>query len=287
MRVVLAIAFIWTANAASTVAAKTPLWAVEDRDNVVYLLASIHWSPKSIQPFSQVIEQAHDVSSAVVFELDMGREQEMQPGDAIRRDARYPAHDSLKNHVSPPTLRLLKRTLEELNLDFEQACLYRPAFVADLVLVASLEKEGIRRDYGPDTYFFGRARKGGKQIRWLETAKDQTAFYRKLGDTEAESYLLGVLQNLHTGKKMVLRMARAWKKGATEEIEALVNAEVATNPNISKAMFLERSRRWLPKIEAMIASGENHFVVVGAAHLLGRFGILEILRHKGYRVRQL
>ena len=49
----------------------------------------------------------------------------------------------------------------------------------------------------------------------------------------------------------------------------------------------DRNRRWIPQIETMLAAPETTLVVVGAAHLVGRDGVVEMLRRKGYVVEQL
>jgi uncharacterized protein YbaP (TraB family) len=41
------------------------------------------------------------------------------------------------------------------------------------------------------------------------------------------------------------------------------------------------------KIEEFLKTGQTYFVVVGAGHLIGDKGIIELLRRKGYRVQQL
>jgi uncharacterized protein YbaP (TraB family) len=40
------------------------------------------------------------------------------------------------------------------------------------------------------------------------------------------------------------------------------------------------------RIEGFLRTKETSFVAVGAAHLIGERGILEMLRNKGYTVKQ-
>jgi uncharacterized protein YbaP (TraB family) len=42
----------------------------------------------------------------------------------------------------------------------------------------------------------------------------------------------------------------------------------------------------LAKIEGYLASRERHFIAVGALHLAGPRGLVELLRKRGYVVRQ-
>ena len=41
------------------------------------------------------------------------------------------------------------------------------------------------------------------------------------------------------------------------------------------------------KIEDFLKMKETYFVIVGAGHLIGKKGIVEILKAKGYRVEQM
>jgi uncharacterized protein YbaP (TraB family) len=43
----------------------------------------------------------------------------------------------------------------------------------------------------------------------------------------------------------------------------------------------------LKKLESYLASGEIHFVAVGALHLVGPRGLIALLRQKGFAVKQL
>ena len=41
------------------------------------------------------------------------------------------------------------------------------------------------------------------------------------------------------------------------------------------------------KIEGYLEEDETYFVIIGAGHLVGKKGIIEILEDKGYTVKQL
>ena len=52
-------------------------------------------------------------------------------------------------------------------------------------------------------------------------------------------------------------------------------------------LYDARNREMADKIVAMLAGNEPTFVAVGAGHLLGATGIVELLRQKGYAVKRL
>jgi len=46
-------------------------------------------------------------------------------------------------------------------------------------------------------------------------------------------------------------------------------------------MLVKRNLNWIPKIEDLIAK-ESTFIAVGAAHLAGSMGVINLLREKGF-----
>jgi uncharacterized protein YbaP (TraB family) len=55
-------------------------------------------------------------------------------------------------------------------------------------------------------------------------------------------------------------------------------------PAMRKALFDDRHANWMPQIEAMLNDGRTHVIVVGAAHLVGKGSVIDLLRAKGVRV---
>jgi uncharacterized protein YbaP (TraB family) len=42
----------------------------------------------------------------------------------------------------------------------------------------------------------------------------------------------------------------------------------------------------MPQIEGLLSRGENPLIVVGAGHLVGKNGLIQLLKARGYRVEQ-
>jgi uncharacterized protein YbaP (TraB family) len=56
---------------------------------------------------------------------------------------------------------------------------------------------------------------------------------------------------------------------------------------VHQKIIVDRNRRWLPQIEKIIEHGDPTLVIVGAAHLVGKDGVIELLKSRGYRVEQM
>jgi hypothetical protein len=52
-------------------------------------------------------------------------------------------------------------------------------------------------------------------------------------------------------------------------------------------LFEDRNVKMLSKIEGYLNSNGSYFVIVGAGHMVGKRGLVELLKAKGYEVAQL
>ncbi|MEE9913627.1 MAG: TraB/GumN family protein [Deltaproteobacteria bacterium] len=51
--------------------------------------------------------------------------------------------------------------------------------------------------------------------------------------------------------------------------------------------MVNRNRKWMKKIEGLLAGGSGTMVIVGVAHLAGRDSVVDLLRRRGYQVVQM
>jgi hypothetical protein len=86
---------------------------------------------------------------------------------------------------------------------------------------------------------------------------------------------------------MLDQMTEAWKTGDAKTLDGLILDAMRQFPQIHKKLLLDRNKEWTAKIEKLLAGGKNIFVVVGAAHLIGKDSVVELLAKKGLKVRQM
>jgi uncharacterized protein len=58
-------------------------------------------------------------------------------------------------------------------------------------------------------------------------------------------------------------------------------------PELYQALVVSRNQDWLPHIERALRQQNPVFMIVGTLHLLGKEGLIAILKEKGYTVLQL
>jgi uncharacterized protein YbaP (TraB family) len=86
------------------------------------------------------------------------------------------------------------------------------------------------------------------------------------------------------------RFLQAWISGDTRAIERMMTQSMTEDNRLSsiyEALVYDRNRKMASRVEDFLKARETYFVIVGAGHLIGEKGIVEILRKKGYLVEQM
>ena len=83
-------------------------------------------------------------------------------------------------------------------------------------------------------------------------------------------------------------MRAAWRDGDSDSLIAqLIELMETDYPDMYQALLVERNNRWIPVILKYFSTDDIEFVLVGAAHLVGKDGLLETLESAGYSIEQL
>ncbi len=85
-------------------------------------------------------------------------------------------------------------------------------------------------------------------------------------------------------------LLEAWNVGDAKRLDGLIRKTVRENPKlrpVMKALFDDRNAKMFEKIEKYLNADKTFFVVVGAGHVVGRTGIVRLLRDKGLTVKQI
>ena len=82
----------------------------------------------------------------------------------------------------------------------------------------------------------------------------------------------------------------AWTAGDSEALNRLLlEDDIARDPkfrDVYTALFDDRNITMTEKISAYLRGSGSYFVVVGAGHLVGKEGIIALLRRRGFEVKQ-
>ncbi|MCM2359141.1 MAG: TraB/GumN family protein [Geobacteraceae bacterium] len=268
---------------------KSFLWKVQAKAGIVYLFGSVHLARSDSYPLSRSIEESFAKAETLALEADPGRALAAETQQRLVLSAIYPGNDTLRQHLSKETYDLAVRELERLGIPIEPFARAKPWFLAMTIGVLELQQLGYSPEHGFDLYFAGKAR-GEKKIIELESFDYQINLLNSFGDREQELFLLYTIKDLAQAREGMDELMRAWRTGDTQEMEKIVGKPLSDFPEIRpiyEKLYYQRNRTMAGRIEQLLQAEGSTFVVVGAAHLVGKEGIVELLKRKGYRVEQM
>jgi uncharacterized protein YbaP (TraB family) len=271
----------------SAAATRDFIWKISGKQNVVYLVGSVHMLSKDFYPLGPAFDNAFKESDLLVEELDLGEATSGDAGFALLSHAMLPEDQSLEGVLSPATYDQVSRHLADLGVPIEPLKRLKPWMLAVTFEELEWQKAGYDPDLGLDKHFYDLAQAEGKAVQGFETAEFQLSLFDGMPMDQQDRMLADTLKDLDTEINNVNRMADAWKAGDALAVERIVLPDLQQDPAMYKRLLVDRNRNWLPKIDALLARRGHAFVVVGAAHLLGPDGLLALLKAKGYAVDQM
>ncbi len=249
----------------------------------LYLGGSIHALRSSDYPLPLPYNRALDASSKLVLEADPDAIKQSTKG--LVKAGQYSGGDSLRKHVDPRTYEYVRHFFTLQGIPEEKFSRYRP-WMIDLMLESPPSEN---RQLGVEEYLRSRALAGHKPVGGLESAQEHMSPFVGLSDRQSEALLLVFFINLGRASESSghSKMLDAWHRGDTEALSVLMQQAYQDFPSFNDRLIGARNRRWIPKIEEYLKSGQTVFVVAGAGHFGGNDGVLTLLRGRGYHIEQL
>ncbi|HSU54342.1 MAG TPA: TraB/GumN family protein [Candidatus Dormibacteraeota bacterium] len=263
------------------------LWKVQGKSKVMYLLGSIHVLKDSDYPLPPVIETAFSNSQVVAFEADI--EQLSDPAQALKMMSKgtLPDGETLETQLTPETYKLLTNHLNDSGMSAAMVQKFTPGMAAMMLEVFELMKLGLNPEQGLDKHFYGLAKEQNKEILPLETVEFQMGLLTGFSKEEGEALMKTTLKQMDSIKKDLDEMLKAWRTGDSAGLAKLLNEAMADSPAIYKRLLTDRNKNWIPKLEELLNGQKNAIVIVGAGHLVGKEGVVELLKSKGWKITQL
>ena len=130
------------------------------------------------------------------------------------------------------------------------------------------------------------AKQEKKEIKGLETMEFQASVFDSIPYAEQAKELLNAIDSLSSYKTMFDTMMNVYKSQRIDEIETLFNKSEFGMKDHQDILLNDRNKNWVKQLK-VITKTTNVFVAVGAGHLVGKEGLISLLRKEGYTVKPL
>jgi uncharacterized protein YbaP (TraB family) len=129
-----------------------------------------------------------------------------------------------------------------------------------------------------DAYLYGIAKRQGKWLGGIEDIQDQLSLFDELGAEITSEELMMPDTQLATSLEKMINVYLAADLGKIEEFAGNNYSE-----EFEDMMFLKRNIKMATRMDSL-AHVRSMFFTVGAAHLPGDSGVINLLRGKGYKL---
>ncbi len=265
------------------------LWKVQrDGGPSSHLFGTVHATDPRLRELPEQVREPFIAARQVIFELpDVPQGQARMAQAMVLSDGRrlddilgpelfaQVVQSAARYGLAPQALRPLKPWALSTFLIFPPPELARIAG-GEKVLDEWLRSEAQRR---------------GKAIYGLESFDEQIAIFNEMTEAEQIAMVRDLVADSARVEAQFAKLLRAYLKSDIGAIFAEMNdmsgiSDKAAAERFQQRLIYDRNATMVARMEPYLAAGDA-FVAVGAAHLPGEAGILDLLEKQGYQVTRV
>ena len=262
------------------IAAPTPkslLWKIEGNDiQPSYLFGTFHLLPQEDFLLKDRVKSAFSESAQIVLELDMddpGMQMEMMQHAAMKDGT------TLDQLFTPADYKKLDEMLKSsMGFGLQMFNSFKPFMISSMLIQNYIE--GTPASF--EVTFVQMAKEAEKEILGLESVADQLNVFDEIPYAEQVQDIVDMLNDEGSIREMYAQMIELYQG---EDLEGIYKftSDYFDNEQEEELLLNARNRDWIPKI-GELAKEKSTFFGVGAAHLGGPEGVVNLLKRAGYTV---
>jgi uncharacterized protein YbaP (TraB family) len=254
------------------------LWQVSGKGlaSPSYVYGTIHIICKEDFKFSATLKEKFREAKNIYLELDMDDPNMMMKMASLS----MMKGQSMKDLMSPADYTYLSAYVKDsLGMPMMLFNKMKPITLMSLLYTKALPCSASE---SYEQTMVAMAKQQKKDIRGLEKIEDQMGVFDKIPDSVEAKMILDMIKQMPEQKKQFAQMVDAYKK---EDLRSLSNA-MSESPEwkgFEDIMLSNRNKNWIPVMEGAMKESTTLFAV-GAGHLYGKEGVINLLRKAGYTV---
>lgn len=264
---------------------KTLLWKISGNglEKPSYLFGTIHMLCKEDAGISDNLRSAIVNADDVYLEIDLDNMLEMltvmskmkMKGDTTLRDLlTKEEYDKVKAHFEKSGSMIPFSMLEK----------YKPILAASLLEQGALPCDN---NTAMEQEIMAEAKKHNKKIKGLETMSYQAEVLDGIPYKMQAEQLVSYIDNSKKGDSSSTHefsaMMEAYREQDLKKLEDLMMKEEAGISAYADLLLFNRNRNWIEKMK-QILPGHSLLFAVGAGHLPGEKGVINLLKKAGFTV---
>ncbi|NIA71531.1 TraB/GumN family protein [Pelagibius litoralis] len=264
-------------------------WKVErDGASASHIFGTIHLSDPRLRELPEQIRQPFIAAHDVVFELPDDPE-----GPALMTQAMILSDGRrLDDILGPDLFAQVVGAAARYGLAPQALRPLKP-WALSVFLVAP-PAELARKAQGEqslDEWLRSEAQRRGKAVHGLESFREQIAVFNGMTEAEQVAMVRDLVADSAKAEAEFAKLLQAYMKSDIGAIFAQMNDMSGVSDQAAARRFLQRliydrNVTMVSRMQTYLTKG-NAFVAIGAAHLPGEGGVLDLLEKQGYRVTRV
>jgi uncharacterized protein YbaP (TraB family) len=256
------------------------LWRVERADiRPSYLYGTMHVSDPRVTRLAPVALRAFDQANPVVLEITMDH----TTMAAVMRGMFFSNGQTLKSVVGEVLYARVLEAVSSRGMPEAMIVNMKPWAVMALLL-----PEGEGEGEALDAILYARALKQGKRVVGLETVAEQLAIFDAMSLPVQVQMVESAVATQAEMEAMFAEMMKIYLDGDLQGLQEFSDSVTAEDYPLlqqafNKLAINDRNLRMVGRLQSHLDAG-NAFVAVGALHLPGEKGILNLLVQQGFDV---
>ena len=263
--------------------ANTLLWRITGKNltKPSYLFGTLHMICATDIELSDSLKQAIQNADKVYLELDMDNLFEMMGAMShmsMRNDT------TLSDLLTDTDYKKVKDYFSQHSamIPFSMLETFKPLLIESMIMEQSANCDHV---VAMEELIMQEAKKNGKDIKGLETMDFQLSIFDSIPYKFQAKQLLEMVENAdsNANDKEMQELTNAYRNQELDKMDDLTKKEDAGIQNFTDLLLYNRNSNWTKKLATLMAN--NALVIaVGAGHLPGEKGVINLLRKAGYKV---
>ena len=253
------------------------------KGGTVYLVSSLHLLPRGTEWHSDALEKAMAAADSFVFEVPTGINEHREETRFIYHRGLLPDGETLTSLLDDTGKRDYARALELAGMPAAALDQKQPWLAEVVLTVQAMYRRNYSAENTPEGYAHYFAAHGGKDIRYLDSTRQQMEFLADANPDGDIGRFSAVLADFPNQAEREQRFVDAWLTGDVATSATLVASGLHDYPEVWRRL-VDRNRDWADQIGDMLREKRTFFLAVGIAHLVGPEGVPALLRAKGIAV---
>ncbi len=262
------------------------LWKIEHKDMAQpsYLFGTIHMIPKEDYFLPAGLEEAFEKSEDVVFEIDLDDMSGIGSLMGMLSNLLMKDGVTLSKLLSKEEYIEVSAYFENMGLPMFMLNKVKPLFLSMLAEV-NMDPTALQSDdiISYEMELYQRAQDKKKEVGGLETMKYQMSLFDSIPYKDQALMLLDAVRGTNMESDLFEETIALYKIQNIEAMVEMVGDSESDDSAYENVLLNNRNQNWIPVMSKMMTTGPVFFAV-GAGHLAGDLGVINLLKKQGYKL---